>query len=276
MSAVTPIPRLPHLETRRQVSQLRVLRSEWTKFRSVRSTAWSLLLGVLLTIAFPILFAAVTSARWGHMSPQEQASRSPLDIALAGVNVAQLAIAVLGVLVITAEYSTGMIRASFTAVPERLPVLWAKIADYAVVSFVLMVPAVLIGFFASQAILARHDLLQISISQPGVARSLVGGAVYVTLVGIFALGIGAIVRSTAGGISTFAGIFFVIPPLMNILPTSWNEAAGKYLPSEAGRQLFALQHAAHTLTPTAGGLLLLGYCVAVVALAAVLLVRRDV
>jgi hypothetical protein len=95
------------------------------------------------------------------------------------------------------------------------------------------------------------------------------------LVGIFALGVGAIVRNTAGGIATFAGIFFVIPPLMNILPTSWNNAISQYLPSEAGRQLFALQHSPHTLTPLAGGLLMVGYCAVVVAVAAVLLVRRD-
>ena len=96
-----------------------------------------------------------------------------------------------------------------------------------------------------------------------------------TLVGILAMGIGAIVRSTAGGIATFAGIFFVIPPLMNILPSSWNDAISKYLPSDAGRQLFSLHQSAHSLSPLWGGLLLLGYCAAVVAAAAVLLVRRD-
>lgn len=276
MSAVSPMPRVPHLESTGRVTQLHVLRSEWTKLRSVRSTAWSLIVGMLLTMAFPVLFAFVTSARWGHMSPGERAHRAPLDIALAGVNVAQLAIAVLGVLVITGEYSTGMVRASFTAVPKRLPVLWAKVANYAVISFVLMVPAVLIGFFASQAILARHHILQISFSQGGVARSLVGGAAYVMLVGVFALGIGAILRNTAGGIATFAGIFFVIPPLLNILPSSWNQAISEYLPSEAGRQLFSLQHAPHTLTPAGGGLLFLGYCALVLAIAAVLLRRRDV
>jgi ABC-2 type transport system permease protein len=276
MSSATPVLTIPPLDATGRVTQLRVLRSEWTKLRSLRSTGWSLLVGLLLTIAFPILFAVITSARWGHLSPREQASRSPLDIALAGVNVAQLAIAVLGVLVITGEYSTGMIRASFTAVPRRLPVLWAKVVDYAVVSFLLMVPAVLVGFFASQAILARHDLLQISFSQPGVARSVLGGAVYVMLVGVFALGIGAIVRNTAGGIATFAGIFFVIPPLLNILPSSWNDAISEWLPSEAGRQVFSLQHAPHTLTPLGGGLLLAGYCALVLAAAAVLLVRRDV
>jgi hypothetical protein len=228
-----------------------------------------------LTIVFPVLFAAVTSSHWGSMSAHERADRHPLDIALAGVNVAQLAIAVLGVLVITGEYSTGMIRSSFIVVPKRLPVLWAKLGVYAVASFLLILPAVLIAFFASQAILSRHHILQISIGDNGVARSIIGGALFVSLVGIFALGIGSIVRNTAGGIATFAGIFFVIPPLMNILPLSWNHAITKYLPSEAGRQLFSLTHDQYSLSPLAGGLLFVGYCALAVAVAAVLLVRRD-
>ena len=275
MSAVSQaqqIPRLPHTG---RVTQLRVALSEWTKLRSLRSTLWSLFAGVLLTILLPVLFAAITSSHWGSMSPHERADRHPLDIALAGVNVSQLAIAVLGVLVITGEYSTGMIRASFTAVPKRLPVLWAKTGVFAVTAFLLMLPPVLIAFFASQAILSRHHILQISFSHPGVARAVIGGAVYLMLVGIFALGIGAIVRNTAGAIATFAGIFFVIPPLMNILPSNWNHAISKVLPSEAGRQLFSLTHDANSLSPTAGGLLFVGYCALTLAIAAVLLVRRD-
>src|SRR5262249_36686376 len=228
------------------------------------------------TIAFPVIFAFVTRSHWHSMSPSDRASRQPLDIALAGVNVAQLAIAVLGVLLISAEYSTGAIRSTFTAVPKRLPVLWAKLLDYAVVSFVLVLPAVLVRFCASQAILHNIRHLQISFSDPGVARSVIGGAVYVMLVGIFALAIGAIVRNTAGGIATFAAIFFVLPPLMFTLPTSWNNAISQYLPSEAGRQIFALQHAAHTLRPLTGGLVFVGYCAAALPLAAVLIVRRDV
>jgi len=228
-----------------------------------------------LTIALPVVFSAVTSSHWGSMSPHERADRNPLDIALAGVNVSQLAIAVLGVLVITGEYSTGMIRASFTAVPKRLPVLWAKTGVFAVVAFVLMLPSVVIAFFASQAILSRHHILEISFSHPGVARSVIGGAVYLMLVGIFALGIGAIVRNTAGGIATFAGIFFVIPPLMLILPASWNHAVSKYLPSEAGRQMFSLTHDSNSLAPWPGALLFAGYCAVALGIAAVLLVRRD-
>ncbi len=275
MSTVASIQRLPRAAHTGRVTQFRVVLSEWTKLHSLRSTRWSLVAGILLTIAFPILFAAVTSSHWGTMSAHERADRHPLDIALAGVNVSQLAIAVLGVLVITGEYSTGMIRATFAAIPKRLPVLWAKTAVFAVVSFLLMLPPVLIAFFASQAILSRHHILQISFSHPGVARSVIGGAVYLMLVGIFALGIGAIVRNTAGGIATFAAIFFVIPPLMNILPSNWNHAISKYLPSEAGRQLFSLTHDANSFSPGAGALLFVGYCALTLAIAAVLLVRRD-
>ncbi|HEY6835951.1 MAG TPA: hypothetical protein VI142_05700 [Gaiellaceae bacterium] len=275
MSSFAQVGRLPRLPHTGRVTQARVLLSEWTKLRSLRSTRWSLLAAIVLTIGLPALFAAVTSSHWGSMSPHERADRHPLDIALAGVNVSQLAVAVLGVLVITGEYSTGMIRASFSAVPKRLPVLWGKTAVFGAVTFLLMLPSVLIAFWASQAILSRHHILQTSLSDPGVARSVVGGAVFLLLTGIFALGIGAIVRNTAGGIATFAGIFFVIPPLMNVLPSSWNHAISKYLPSEAGRQLFSLTHDSTSLSPLWGGLLFAGYCALAIAVAAVLLVRRD-
>jgi ABC-2 type transport system permease protein len=276
VTALTPTARLPRLDITGRLAFHRVLLSEWTKLRSVRSTLWSLGAGFVLTIAFPVIFSFVTRSHWGSMSPGDRAGRHPLDIALAGVNVAQLAIAVLGVLLISAEYSTGSIRSTFTAVPKRLPVLWAKLIDYAVLTVALMVPAVLVSFFASQAILQSIPQLQISFSQTGVARSVLGGALYVVLVGIFALSIGAIVRNTAGGIATFAAIFFVLPPLMFTLPASWNNAISQYLPSEAGRQVFALHHAAHTLTPLTGGLVFVGYCAAAILIAAVLLVRRDV
>jgi ABC-2 type transport system permease protein len=276
MNAVTSAVKIPHLAERGQVTQSRVVASEWTKFITLRSTLWSLGVGMFLTLAFPILFATVTGARWGQMSPHERADRNPLDIALAGVNVAQLAIAVLGVLVITGEYSTGMIRSTMLAVPKRLPVLWAKLGLYAVVSFVLTLPAIIIAFYASQAILDRHHILQISISSSGVFRSLLGGALYVTLVGVFAMAIGAIIRNTAGGIALFAGIFFVIPPLMNIFPTNWNNAISRWLPSEAGRQLFALTKDPNRYAQWPSGAIFLGYCVLAIAIAAVLMRRRDV
>ena len=127
----------------------------------------------VLTIALPgALRGGDRVALGAHVGAHDRAGRHPLDIALAGVNVAQLAIAVLGVLVITGEYSTGMIRSTLIAVPKRLPVLWAKTVVFAVVTFVLMVPAVLIAFFASQAILPQHHILQISFARPASPRSL--------------------------------------------------------------------------------------------------------
>jgi hypothetical protein len=266
---------LPTLTTPGRVTQARVVRSEWTKLATLRSTRWSLFVAVLLTIGLPLLFAAVTSSHWGSMSPQERANRHPLDIALAGVNLSQLAIGVLGVLVITGEYSTGMIRASLTAVPKRLPMLWAKAAVFAVTTFVLMLPAVFIAFFGSQAILSHHDILQISLSHPGVTRTIVGGAVYLMLLGIFTLALGTIVRNTAGAIAAFAAIFFVIPPLLNILPTSWNNAISPYLPDAAGRSVFSLTHGSHSLGPGSGLALFVGYCALALAIAAVVLLRRD-
>ena len=188
---------------------------------------------------------------------------------------AQLAIGVLGVLVFSGEYSTGMIRATLSAVPKRLPVLWAKVIVFATVSFLLMLPCVLAAFFGSQVILEQHHILQISFSHPGVARTVIGGAVYLTVVGIFALAMGAITRNTAGGIAVFAGIFFVIPPLMNVLPTSWNDSISKYLPSNAGADLISLTHGTHDLGPGAGIALFCAYTALAIAIAAVLLVRRD-
>jgi ABC-2 type transport system permease protein len=266
---------VPPLGETCRLSQSRVARSEWTKLYSLRSTRWSLLVASVLTIGLPVLFAAVVSSRWGHMSPRERGDRHPLDVALAGVNLSQLPIAVLGVLVITGEYATGMIRASFLAVPRRLPVLWAKAAVYAVVTFVLMLPAVWIAFYASQAVLRHHHILEIAASHGGVARAVTGGAVYLVLVAVFALALGAIVRNTAAGISLFAALFFVIPPLLNILPSSWNNAINPYLPSEAGRSIFSLTHDAHSLAPGPGLALFAGYTTLAIAIAAALLVRRD-
>ncbi len=270
MSSVVATEAVPRI----RVTQARVIRSEWTKLRSLRSTRWSLLVATVLTIGFPILAAAVISAHWGHRSASDRAHFNPLDVSLIGSQIAQLAIGVLGVLVITGEYSTGMIRASFTAVPKRLPVLWAKTFVFALVTFVLMLPAVLIAFFISQSILSRHHA-QTSFSDPHVARAVIGAALYLTVIAVLSLALGTILRNTAGGIATFAAILFVIPPLMDVLPQSWNDAASRYLPSNAGRAILSVTKDSGSLGPWTGFGLLCAYAAAALALAAVLLVRRD-
>jgi ABC-2 type transport system permease protein len=260
-----------------RVTQWRVVLSEWTKFGSLRSTRWSLLAAVVLTVGLPALFAAILAARWGHMSLRERAGHrhQPVNVALSGVNISQLVIAVLGVLAVTGEYSTGMIRASFMAVPRRLPVLWGKVVVFGSVVAASMVPAVVAAFVVSQTILARRQIEQISFSHPGVARAVLGGAVYLALVGLFALALGAIIRNTAGGIATFAAIFFVVPPLVGVLPSRRSDAVSPYLPESAGRSIFQLSAGPHALAAVPGAAVLAGYCAAALALAAVLLVRRD-
>jgi ABC-2 type transport system permease protein len=270
MSAVATTP---PLATVGRVTQLRVMRSEWTKLWSVRSTRWSLLAAFVFTVGIAAIATAVVSHHWPHMDPRERANFHPLEPNLAGVQLAQLAIGVLGVLIITAEYSTGMIRASFTAVPKRLPVLWAKAVVFASVTLGLMLPAVLIAFVVGESIFSgRH--LNVAFTAPHIARAVIGAALYLTVVGLFGLGLGAIVRNTAGGIASFAGIMFVLPPLMNVLPTSWNDAASPYLPLQAGEAILATTPGNH-LSPWVGLGLFLAYALGAIAVAAVLLVRRD-
>jgi hypothetical protein len=166
-----------------------------------------------------------------------------------------------------------MIRASFTAVPKRLPVLWAKAIVYGLTLLALMVPSVLLAFLVGESLFSRHHI-NIPFSHPGVARAVFGAALYLTVVGFFGLGLGAIVRNTAGGIASFAAIMFVLPPLMNVLPTSWNDAASPYLPLAAGEAIMSITPGNH-LSPWVGLALFFGYAAAALAVAAVLLVRRD-
>ncbi len=271
-AAATPaIPRLPHTG---KVTQARVLLSEWTKLRSLRSTRYSLLAAVLLTIGVAALACAVVAHHWPQMNAHDRRDFHPLEVNLAGVQIAQLALGVLGVLVVTGEYSTGMIRATMTAVPKRLPVLWAKAVVYGLAALALTIPSTLLAFVVGQAILSRRHV-DIAFSHAGVARVVVGAALYLTVVGLLGLGIGAIVRNTAGGIATFAGIMFVLPPLMNVLPLSWNNAASPYLPLGAGQAVMALTRGDHQLAAWTGFGLLCAYAAAALVVASALLVRRD-
>ena len=276
MSAVAGDVTAASVPTRRpiRVTQLRVIRSELTKLRSVRSTYWSLFATLLFIIGIGILVCVIFNARWPHLAPHERADFKPLRANLAGVNFAQLAIGVLGVLVITAEYSTGMIRATFSAVPKRLPVLWAKTIVFAAVAFVLTLPAIFIVFFAGQAILAGQHI-NISISHPGVIRALIGAALYLMVMGVFGLGLGAILRSTAGGISALAAIVFVLPPIIGLFPASFSNSVDPYLPSNAGGALWTINPDTNTLHPWAGFAVFCAYAVASLVIAAVLMMRRD-
>jgi ABC-type transport system involved in multi-copper enzyme maturation permease subunit len=252
-----------------------VFKSEWTKLYSLRSTRYALLATVLITIGFGIIASAATVSRWTSMGAADRASFDPLSTSLLGVNFGVLAIGVLGVMLIAGEYTTGMIRSTMTAVPKRLPVLWGKAGVYALVAFVLAIPATMIAFFAGQAILSGQHI-QTAFSNPGVPGAVIGAAGYLTLVGLFAMGLAAILRNTAAGIATFAGVMFVVPPLISILPSSIADSISPYLPSNAGQAMMQIGHHAHTLSPGAGLAVFAGYVAVVIAAAAALLVKRDV
>jgi ABC-type transport system involved in multi-copper enzyme maturation permease subunit len=260
--------------TRGRVTQIRVIRSEWTKLWSLRSTRWTLLFAVLGMAGLGPLIATVQMNRWNHMDLGDRLHFNPINTGLGGWHFAQLAIGVLGVLVLTGEYSTGQIRSSFMAVPKRLPVLWAKAGTFAVVTFVLMLISGLIAFVASQSILTQHHV-QTSLGHAPALRAWVGAALYLAVLSVLALSLGAIVRNTAGGIALFAGLLFVVPGLAAILPTSTQNAINPYLPSVAGATILSGTRDAHTFSAWGGFALFCGYTLVALVVAAILMRRRD-
>ena len=277
MSVTAAAPSAVAPATRRDGSGVtlpHVIRSEWTKLWSLRSTRYSLIAAFVGMAGLGPLIAVVSMARWAHLSVQDRLTFDSIDRSLGGFHLAQLAIAVLGVLVITGEYSTGQIRSSLLAVPRRLPVLWAKLLVFAAVTFMLMLVASLIGFFASQAILTQHHV-NVSLSHPHALRALLGTVLYMTVTGVLCTALGTIVRSTAGGISTFVALLFVLPGIMDILPSSIGNAVHPYLPSTAGAGVGQAVLDPHMFSPWGGFALFCGYTALAVAVAAYVLRRRD-
>jgi len=180
---------------------------------------------------------------------------------------------VLGVLLLSGEYATGMIRASLTVVPRRLPVLWAKIAVFTAVIGVVSVASTFAAFFVGQSLLSSKHI-QATISSPHAVRMILGAAVYMVLVGIIGMALGGIMRNTAAGISSLVALFFVIPPLMDLLPSSWSDHIGPYLPSNAGEAFWGNPDGTH-LAPLGGFFTVCVWTAVIVAGAAVRLTRRD-
>jgi ABC-2 type transport system permease protein len=256
------------------VSFAGVLRSEWTKLWSLRSTRWSLLVAFISQAGLGILVALVTMSRWDQLGANQRAHFNPIDRSLAGYHIAQLAIGVLGVLIISGEYSTGQIRSSFMAVPKRLPVLWAKLLVFAGVTFVLILISSLIGFFVAQGIFTQHHV-NVGIGHAPALRAIFGNALYMTATGILCTALGTIVRATAGGISSFVALLFVLPGIVEILPTSLVNSVNPYLPSNAGVTVAQAVSDSGSLSPWGGFALFCGYTAVAVALGVYLLRRRD-
>jgi ABC-2 type transport system permease protein len=259
---------LPH------VTQAKVARSEWTKFRTQPSAAWSLLTAVAFIVGFGVLYSLVRVTR-PPRTPADMASFDPTAIGLAGVQLAQIAVGVLGVLLVTSEYATGMIRTSMVAVPRRLPVLWAKAAVLTLTAPLLFVPATFATFLVSQSVLSREQL-GTSLNHPGVARAVLGSALYLTAVGLLGLGLGALLRNTAGATASLFGVLFGLQIVVGFLPASVADDITRYLPTPAGVAVTNARPDPSSLGPWTGFGLFCLYTAIVLGLAAWLLRRRDV
>jgi ABC-2 type transport system permease protein len=257
-----------------KVTQLRVINSEWIKLRTLRSTPITLLVAVGIMVGLGTLLTYLRASHRGAGPGGHLEQINGAQVSLKMYFLAQLAIGVLGVLVISGEYTTGMIRASLSAVPKRLPVLWAKAAVFGATVLVLMTVASFAAFFSGQAVLSSYGLAS-HLSDPGVVRIIFGTALYLTVVGLLGVAFGALIRNSAGAIAALFGVLLILPGLADFLPDSWTPNVVPYLPSSAGTAVLSIVPDSPSMAPWTGFALMVGYAAVLLAAAAVLMKRRD-
>lgn len=246
-----------------------VMRSEWIKFITVRSTFWTYLISIVLTLGFGLMTSSLIPA--SEVADESQASVGSAFVA--GYVFAQLAVAVLGAIYITSEYSSGMVRATFSAVPRRLLVLSAKSIILVVTTFLLMTITLFVTFVVSSNIATSRGIA-VSLGDPGVSSLIWGTASYLTGTALIGLIVGTLIRSTAGAVTITVGLIFIVPIILVFIPGSIGEFLSKYyLASAAGA--FLSGDSGALLSPLAGALVFLAYIVVLWVAAAVLLKRRD-
>ncbi|GAB2858250.1 ABC transporter permease subunit [Streptomyces deserti] len=209
-----------------------VIRSEWTKIRSVASTVWTLSLAVVVTIALGMLISALSKSEFDGMSRQDRLSFDPTFISFAGMSLGQLAMIVFGVLVVSNEYSTGMIRSSLAAVPQRGTFLFSKIAVATGLALVVGMATSFAAFFLGQAMLGEHST---SLGEPGVLRAVLGGGLYMTLIAMFSMGVAAMLRSPMLSLGILMPFFFLISSILGNVDAT--KKVGQYLPDQAGSRI---------------------------------------
>ncbi|MEU9326245.1 ABC transporter permease [Streptomyces canus] len=250
-----------------------VIRSEWTKIRSVASTVWTLSLAVVVTIGLGILISALSKNEFDNMSREDKLSFDPTFISFAGMSLGQLAMIVFGVLVVSNEYSTGMIRTSLAAVPQRGSFLASKIAVATGLSLAVGLVTSFVTFFLGQAMLGSH---RAEISDPGVLRAVIGGGVYMTLIAMFSMGVAAMLRSPMLSLGILMPFFFLISNILGNV--SATKKIGRYLPDQAGSRIMQVVTPIDDDTPYGpwGGLGIMALWVAAALIGGyVLLKKRD-
>ncbi|MBX9394303.1 ABC transporter permease subunit [Streptomyces sp. TRM72054] len=209
-----------------------VIRSEWTKIRSVASTVWTLSLAVVVTIALGMLISALSKNEFENLDEAGRLSFDPTFISFAGMSLGQLAMIVFGVLVVSNEYSTGMIRTSLAAVPQRGTFLFSKIAVAALLALVVGLATSFAAFFLGQAMLGD---LRADLGDPGVLRAVIGGGLYMTLIAMFSMGVAAMLRSPMLSLGILMPFFFLISSILGNV--SATKKVGQYLPDQAGSKI---------------------------------------
>lgn len=250
-----------------------VLRAEFAKLRTVRSTYWTLLIAFASNIGFAALAAAVIAPR---LSAHDRAQVDVVQLALAGIHLSQIAYGVLGALVITGEYSSGMIRATFAATPRRRTLLGAKALVLTIATLTTSVTSTLAAYLVFLAALPANTMAGTGLSDPGIARAVLGGGLYLTVLALVGFGLGVVLRSSAGAIAMLFGLLFVPPLLLDLLPGNWRNDVGPYIPMEAGGQIYvAVRHEAVALAPWTGLAVFCAYAAAALVAGFAIVNRRD-
>ena len=250
-----------------------LVRAELLKLRTVRSTYIAVLIALASNIGFAILAAAVIAPRLGA---SERAHVDVVQLALAGLHLSQIAFGVLGALVITGEYGIGMIRTTLAAAPRRRTLLAAKALVLTAVTLITATASTVGAYLVFQAALPAGTLTGTSWPGPGVARAVVGGGLYLTVLALLGFGLGVVLRSSAGAIATLFGLLFVPPLLLDLLPDSWKTTVGPYIPMQAGDQVYiATRHEAAALSPWAGFGVFCLYAAATALAGLITVTRRD-
>lgn len=258
------------------VSFPRVLSSEWIKFTSLRSTVWTIAVTLVVMVGFSLLMAwGMTFAEGpdGQGIPAEEANMMAAVSVVTSYGLAQIVVAVWGVLVISGEYSTGQIRSTLTAVPTRLPVLAAKALLMTIASFLVGALGVALSVLATAPILSSSDMA-LDLGDSETVQMLLGVPLYLTGITLLALGIGALVRHSAGGIAVVLGLIIVLPILTQV-PLDFIETIAPYFPSAAGERIVMGEMTGAALSPWQGYGVFMIYVVVALAAAGVLLRRRD-
>ncbi|SKA89906.1 ABC-2 type transport system permease protein [Agreia bicolorata] len=265
------LARSSHIDaSSRGLSTTGILRSEWIKLRSLRSTWWSFGIIVAIQIGMAVLFSLTATDRFGEISGA-QATDAAVSVTSVGLIFGQLVIAVLGVLVISGEYATGQIRSSFMAVPSRLPVLAAKAIVFSIATFVVTLVSIVVAYFVTMPILAGAGV-QANPFDGTLWLHFIGAAGFLVMIGLVSLGIGATLRSTPGGIAASLGLLLVAPTILVVIPAAWANTLAGWTPSSAGQGLY---YWGGTFEPWQALLVMLGWVAVFITTAAVLMKRRD-